>query len=123
MDYAIGDHINNICRTHYRRIFELTCQSHQSSKWKLVCNIANSPEKVCESFSHELGSIRFFDWICDQCCLCFANDERLETELTSAAQSQDQLRAKRSSLLLSTLDTLKTDGVVFTKGRIQRHFI
>ena len=125
VDYAISDHINHICRTHYRRIFELkcsreciTCQSRQSSKWKLVCNIANSPENICESFSHELGSIHFFDWICDQCCLCFSNDQRLETELTSAAQSQDQLKAKRSSLLLRTLDTLKTDGIVFTKDVI-----
>ena len=119
VDYAIGDHVNHICRTHYRRIFEIkcsrectTCQSHQSSKWKLVCDIANSPEKICEYFSQESGSIN--DWICDLCCLCFANDGRLETELTSAVQSQDQLRAKRSSLLLHTLDTLKTDGAVWT---------
>ena len=66
-------------------------------------------------FHWNLNQFIFFDWICDQCCLCYANDERLETELTSTAQSQDQLTAKRSSLLLRTLDTLKNDGVIFTK--------
>ena len=122
VDYAIGEHINHVCRTHYRRIFELksirqciTCRSKQSSKWRLVCNITDSPEKICEAFSLELASVHFFDWICDQCCLCYANDERLETEITNTAQSQDQLTAERSSLLLRALDTLKNDGVIFTK--------
>ena len=57
VDYAIGDHINHVCRTHYRRIFELkssrqctTCRSQQSSRWRLV---TNSPEKICEAFSLE----------------------------------------------------------------------
>lgn len=67
VDYAIGDHINHVCRTHYRRIFELkssrqctTCRSQQSSRWRLVCNITNSPEKICEDFSLEFESVHFF---------------------------------------------------------------
>ena len=122
VDYAIEDHINHICRTHYRRIFQLkqtrkctTCSTQQSSDWRLVCNIANSPEKVCESFSLELGFVHFFDWICHQCCSCYANDEQLEMHLNSTIQSQDQLMAERSSLLLRALDTLKREGIVFTK--------
>lgn len=122
VDYAIGDHISHICRSHYRRVFELkatrkctTCTSPDAQKWTLVCNIANNPEKICEAFSLELGSVQFFDWICNQCSLCYCNGEQLETQLNSSCQSQDPLTAKRSTLLMRTLATLKEEGIVFTK--------
>ena len=122
VDYAIGDHINHVCRTHYRRIFELksmrkctACTSTHSSTWKLMCNIANSPEKISDAFSLELGSVHFFDWICDHCCSCYANDEQLEVHLNSTVQSKDRLKAERSSLLLRAFATLKTEGIIFTR--------
>ena len=121
IDYAISDDINHVCHNHYRRIFDLkctqqctTCRSRQSSIWRLVCNIADSPEKICETFSLELGSVHLLDWICDQCCHCYANDGQLEAELNSTVQSQDQLTSRRASLLLRTLDTLKKEGIIFT---------
>ena len=91
------------------------CRSLDSSKWTLACNIVNTPEKVCEAFSLELGSVHYFDWICDQCCLCYANNEHLETWLNNVCQSEDPLTAERSSLLVRTLATLRKNGTVFTK--------
>ena len=77
VDYAIGEHINHVCRTHYRRILELKskrtctiCNAHTMSNWKMVCDIVDSPGKA---FPLELGSVHFFDWICDQCCSRYFN--------------------------------------------------
>ena len=49
---------NNICRSHYRRIVEMKAQrtccvcgmAYTDKPWKLVCDVANSTEHVCEAF-------------------------------------------------------------------------
>ena len=55
---------NNICRTHYHRILEMKAQrtccvcgmAYTDKPWKLVCDVANSTEHVCEAFSLPDGS-------------------------------------------------------------------
>ena len=82
---------------------EASLQYYQQSRkdmWSLFTGIRISP---------------FFDWICDQCCLCYVNDECLETELKLRNPKISYVTAKHSSLLLHTLDTLKNVGVIFTK--------
>ena len=76
VDYAIGDNINHICRTHHRRILHLrsmracsVCTCMESSNWNLICNIVNSPDKIYEAFSLEPQTVHYFDWICEQCSL------------------------------------------------------
>ena len=68
VDYAIGDNINHVCRAHYRRIYEFrnmrTCSVHtskESSNWKLICNIVNLPDKICEAFFLEPQTVQCFD--------------------------------------------------------------
>ena len=121
VDYAIGDTINHVCRRHCRRIYEIKkhracciCSLNVSSNWKLVCNIADSPNKVCDAFSME-ETINFFDWVCEHCCLGYANDRRLIDQLDNDKQSTNQIIAQRSKLIEKTLATLKNDGLIFTK--------
>ena len=125
VDYAIGDNINHVCRQHYRRIYELKnlrkcsiCTLNSSPTWKLICNIVDSPEKLCDAFSIELGTVHFFDWICEHCCLCYANDQRLVEQLESDKASTNPIISHRSKLMDQMLTVLKTDGLVFTKDII-----
>ena len=81
VDYAISDTVNHVCRWHYRRIYEIksqraccVCSLNVSSNWTLVCHLADSPDKVCDAFSMEKETIHFFDWVCEHCCLSYAND-------------------------------------------------
>ena len=83
IDYAISDTINCVS-TYYRRIYELKnirvcciCSLNDSSSWKLVYNLVDSPEKVCDAFSMERGTLKFCDWVCEHCCLSYANDQGL----------------------------------------------
>ena len=125
VDYAISDIINHVCRRHYRRIYELKnvrvcsiCSLNDSSCWKLVCNLADSPEKVCDAFSMERGTVNFFDWVCEHCCLSYANDQRLIDQLDSDKQSTNPIIAHRSKLIEQMLVTLRNDGLIFTKDII-----
>lgn len=86
-----------------------------TSNWKLVCNLADSPDKVCANFSMENGTINFFDWVCEHCCLGYANDQRLTDQLDNDKLSVNPIIARRSKLIEKTLATLKSDGLVFTK--------
>ena len=122
VQHPVGSAANHVCRTHYRRIFKLretracsVCKSSASSSWSLVCDVVPSPDIMSEAFQLEPGSIHFFAWICKQCSLCYQNDARLEGQLDTDTQSPDPTTAGKSKLLLSVLDTLRTDGVVFTK--------
>ena len=63
----------------------------------------------------EVGTIGFFDWICESCCTCFTNDQTLNEELESDKLSTNPIIACRSQLLEAMLTALKTDGVVLTK--------
>ena len=83
--------------------------------------MASSPDRICEAFQLEPGSIHFFAWICRQCSLCYSNDAQLEDQLGTDTHSGDRMTAERSQLLLSVLETLKTDGLIFTKD-IMKHY-
>ena len=122
VDYAIGNHVNHVCRTHHRRILHLrsirtcsVCTCKDSSNWNLICNITNSPDKICEAFSLEPEAIQFFDWICEQCSLSYSNDERFLTTLSKNMESSDPIIAHRSHMIDSSLTVLKNDGIIFTK--------
>ncbi len=122
------DHANHLCRNHYRRLLEVKaaqscsiCHSLDSSTWNLVCDVATSPDHICEAFQLELGSVHFFGWICAQCSLCYANDIQLEDSLSRGAQSGDPMTAQKSQLLIGVLDTLKNDGVVYTKDVMSQY--
>ena len=75
-----------------------------------MCNIVKRSDDLCDAFSMEVGTIGFFDWICDRCCTCFTNEEQESDKL-----STNPIIARRSQLLEAMLTALKTDGVVFTK--------
>ena len=60
------------------------------TNWKLVCNLADSPDKVCDAFSMEKETIHFFDWVCEHCCLSYANDQQLTKQLGNDQNHQTQ---------------------------------
>ena len=72
---------SNICHTHYSRILEIKAQrtccvcdmAYTDKPWKLVCDVANSTERVCEAFSLSDGSVNFISWICTRCTLCLTD--------------------------------------------------
>ena len=112
VDYAISDTVNHVCRRHYRRIYEIkshraccVCSLNVSSNWKLVCNLADSPDKVCDAFSMGKETIHFFDWVCEHCCLSYANDQRLTEQLGNDQQSSNPVIARRSNLIEKVLAT------------------
>ena len=122
VDYALGDNINHVCRAHYRRIYEFrntrtcsVCTSMESSNWNLICNVVNSPDKICEAFSLEPQAVQFFDWICEQCSLSYSNDERFLATLSNNMESSDPIIAHRSHMIDNCLAVLKNDGIIFTK--------
>ena len=122
VDYAISDTINHVCRRHCRKIYEIKnsracciCSLNTSSKWNLVCNIAESPQKVCDAFSLEKETINFFDWVCEHCCLSYANDQKLADQINNDKQSTNPVIARRSKLIEETLLTLQNEGLIFTK--------
>lgn len=121
MDYAIGEHINHVCRSHYTILFQLkklrmcpVCKSQSSSHWELVCNVAKNLEQFCEAFSVDVGTVHYFDW---KCCLCYTNDAQLITRLNSDVASEDPITSFfiKSNALLCMLNTRKKNGIVFTK--------
>ena len=63
----------------------------------------------------------FFDWICEQCSLCYLSDLHLQDQLATDMHSSDPMTAQKSLLLLRTLETLKMDGVVFTKDVMKEY--
>ena len=122
VDYAIGDTVNHVCRQHYRRVHKLKtnrkcsiCSLDTAPNWKVVCNIADSPDRICEAFAVDKGTVNFHDWICGHCYLSYRNDKQLRNELASDKQSTNPIVAQRSKVIEQILTTLKTDGVVFTK--------
>lgn len=132
IEHNIGNHANHLCRTHYRRVFKLKelracsiCKSCDSSSWKLLCDVAPSPDPFCEAFQLPIGSVHFFSWVCGQCRSCYADDvqleDQLEDQLSTDVQSSDPMTSQKSQLLLSILHTLKTDGVVFTKDVMKQY--
>lgn len=107
VDYAIGDNVNHICRSHYRGIHKLkstrtcsVCMSTTNCNWNLVCNIVSAPDKLCEAFSLEPEAVQFFDWICEQCCLSYLNDERFLATLHNNMESSDPITAHRSRIVI-----------------------
>ena len=73
----------------------------------------------------ERGTVNFFDWVCEHCCLSYANDQRLIDQLDSDKQSTNPIIARRSKLIEQMLVTLRNDGLIFTKDIItefSRHF-
>ena len=122
VEYVIGDDVNHICRGHYPRIFRIkksrmcpVCNSQNPLCWDLVCNLTNSLQHFCEAFSLEVGTVGFFDWVCNQCCLCYKNDSQLIETLQSDKASEDPIIALKSNTILQVLDTLSRDGIIFTK--------
>ena len=85
----------------------LTCTLNASPTWKLVCDIVDSPEKLCDTFLLELRSVHFFDWICEHCCLCYANDQRLIEQLESDKASTNPIISHRSKVMDQMLTVLK----------------
>ena len=98
LDHVIPDHINHICKVHYRSILKLKeiqscsiCNSRDSTSWSLVCDVTPTPQDVDRMFHLELGSVQFFTWMCGQCTLCFRNDVRLENQLANDERSLDPI--------------------------------
>ena len=109
VDYAIGDNINHICCTHHR-ILHLrsmracsVCTCMESSNWNLICNIVNSPDKICEAFSLEPQTVHYFDWICEQCSLRYSNDQRFLATLSKNMESSNPIIAHRSNMIDNSL--------------------
>ena len=121
IDHTIYDHANHLCRIHYRRIFKQKklqiCSISNSLDTPLgnCCDIVPTPDHINTAFQLEHGAVDFFAWICDQCTLCYTNDICLENQLTTDSQSHDPMTSQKSQLLLSTIEKLKTDGVIFIK--------
>ena len=128
VEHTIPANANHICRKHYRRLFKLkglqtcsVCNAFDSSTWKMVCDTVHDPDQICEAFQLSPGSVQLFSWICGQCSICYANDIRLEEHLIRDAHSSDTVTRRRSCLLLSVLNTLRTTGIVFTKEVMREH--
>ena len=124
----IPDHANHICRVHYRGVLKLkqsrscsVCSSHDSSTWLLVCDLVPNPQLVETTFRLEPGSVGFFDWVCNQCALCYKGDAQLENTLMKDRESIDPFTAEKSKLLLDTLNLIESEGVVFTKDVMTRY--
>ena len=127
VEHTIPANANHICRKHYRRLFKLkglqtcsVCNAFDSSTWKMVCDTVHDPDQICEAFQLSPGSVQLFSWICGQCSICYANDIRLEEHLIRDTHSSDTV-TRRSCLLLSVLNTLRTTGIVFTKEVMREH--
>lgn len=97
------------------------CDAIDSSTWKMVCDIEHDPDLICEAFQLNPGSVQLFSWICGQCSICYANDIQLEEHLIIDAHSSDPMTNRRSHLLLSVLNSLRTTGIAFTKEIMREH--
>ena len=113
---------NNICRTHYCRILEMKAQrtccvcgmAYTDKPWKLVCDVANSTEHVCEAFSLPDGSVNFINWICARCTLCLTDVTHFDICLNQDIGSATKVIAKRASVIKDTMCTLQSEGIVYT---------
>ena len=60
VDYDISDTVDHVCRHEIKgHRTSCVCSLNVSSNWKLVCNPADSPDKVCDSISMEKETIHF----------------------------------------------------------------
>lgn len=128
-DPTVAERSNHICRAHYRRIADIrarrSCQicatKHNDLPWKLVLEVSNNPDSLCEAFSLPEGSVNLFDWICNRCELCHNNIHSFCTRLEQDISSADIATAARANVIQNTLEKLRTLGIVFTR-EVQAEF-
>ena len=87
---------------------------HTDKPWKLVCDVTNSTEGVCEAFSLPDGLVNFISWICTRCALCLTDVTHFDICLNQDLGSATEVIARRASVIKDTMWTLQSEGIVYT---------